>query len=95
MIAREVDELILNLEINQVDLVLDCSDNLPTATQLIEPVMQRSGHSSAVPSLGGKGISWHLTIVNLHLVISVSYRIWQSAKAAVTEALLACCRYDC
>lgn len=89
VIAREVDELILNLEINQVDLVLDCSDNLPTRHAINRACYAAQRPPSAVPSLGGKGISWRLTIANLHLAISVSYRIWQSANAAVTEALLA------
>ncbi|GHW71110.1 TPA: thiazole biosynthesis adenylyltransferase ThiF [Vibrio cholerae] len=53
VIAREVDELILNLEINQVDLVLDCSDNLPT-----RHAINRACYAAQRPLISGAVIGW-------------------------------------
>lgn len=61
VIPRQVDELILGLEIAAVDLVLDCSDNLPT-----RHAINRICFAQQVPLISGAAIGWegHLMMFN-------------------------------
>ncbi|ENM5774957.1 HesA/MoeB/ThiF family protein [Vibrio mimicus] len=52
-IARHLDETILGLEIGNVDMVIDCSDNLPT-----RHMINRECFSAQVPLVSGAAIGW-------------------------------------
>ncbi|ENM5827663.1 HesA/MoeB/ThiF family protein [Vibrio metoecus] len=52
-VPRQVDELILTLEIDQVDLVIDCSDNLAT-----RHAINRVCFNAQVPLISGAAIGW-------------------------------------